>query len=651
MPVRVSAQTDSSLFRNIDSTVVSASRRTSPLSAKAEESRIDVAGIAKLPTLMGNADPLRFVRLLPSVQTGSELDAGIHIQGCDHGHNIVSIDGAPIYGANHLLGIFSVFNPSHFKTLDYSTTAPMLGYLGGSLDMIPDRGINEVSHGEASFGPMAVQGTLRLRTGRKSALTLSGRKTFLNQMYKPYLKVDGDPFEYGFGDFNASWAMTSGRDLVYADLFLSSDAANFTSMNNNLDLAFAWWNGLAAVHWNHVAGEALLSQTVFASVSSMRLDIQHIYDSGYVPSHTRHYGYKASFALDKFKAGAGISYYDVLPQYGQSTSGYLQNLGTKEIQKALQGDLTAGWNSGLFLSHWSVDAAMKASWYFSPEKDSFWSLSPALSLKYDMFRAGILELRTGTATQNIFNTGITSLGFPIEFNILAGRHGNPQSSIYGALSYNLRFHHDSFSLSADLYCRRLRNQLEYGGTILDFLRYGQDLDAILIKADGWNYGLNLIIHKQTGKLTGWVGYSLGRSMRRSSDGEVFPSNFERIHELDAAATYSARRWDAGGTFIAASGTPFTAPEAMYITSAQILCRYGKHNGARLAPYLRLDLNFNWYFRNDTHISHGINVSLYNALARDNQLSYKYTFRDGAFAYRPYCFALKLMPGIGWFYKF
>lgn len=635
----------------IDSTVVSASRRTSPLSARAESGRIDVAGLAKLPTLMGNADPLRFIRLLPSVQTGSELDAGIHIQGCDHGHNLVSIDGAPIYGANHLLGIFSVFNPSHFKTLDYSTTASMKSYLGGSLDMIPDRSTGGAGGGNFSISPMAAQGTVRFSTGGKSAIAISGRKTFLNQMYRQYLKVDGDPFEYGFGDFNASWALNTGADQVYADLFCSSDAAAYSSLNNNLNLDFGWKVGLAAVHWNHSAGEAMLKQTLFASSSSMKLGVEHLYDSGYIPSHTRHYGYEAAFSLGRLRAGASASFYDVLPQSGHSTSGYMQILGKEERQKALQGDLTAGWNSGLFLSHWSADIALKGSWYLSPERESFLSLSPAVSISYDMFRAGCLELKAGTATQNIFNTGVTSLGFPIEFNILAGRYGKPQTSVYGALSYNLRFLHDAYSLSADLYGRRLGNQLEYCGTILDFLRNTQDLNSVLIRADGWNYGLNLILHKQAGKLTGWISYSLGRSLRRSDDGDVFPSNFERIHELDAALTYSARKWDAGGTFIAASGTPFTVPEAMYITSGQILSRYGRHNGARLAPYIRLDLNFNWYFRNDGQVSHGINASLYNALARDNQLAYKYKFHDGAFAYRPFCFALKLMPGIGWFYKF
>ena len=175
---------------------------------------------------------------------------------------------------------------------------------------------------------------------------------------------------------------------------------------------------------------------------------------------------------------------------------------------------------------------------------------------------------------------------------------------------------------------------------------------MLTVADGWNYGINLILHKQAGKLTGWLSGSLGRSLRRGEDGSIWPSNFERLFEMNTVATWTERKWDAGGTFTVASGTPFTAPESFYLLDSKLICVYGPRNGKRLAPYIRLDLNFNWYFRKDKDLTHGINFSIYNALANDNELSYYFHYReDGSFAYVPFCFSLKLMPGIGWFCKF
>lgn len=649
------AQTDSSLHHTLDSTVVAARKRTSPISAQAVGTRVDMKAIAKLPTIMGTADPLRFIKLLPSVQTGSEVDVGIHIQGCDHGHNLVSINDAPVYGSNHLLGIFSVFNPSHFSSMDYSTNA-VHGRLGGSLDMRPSQAIPDKVSADLNLNLIAAQGTVRVKTGERSALSISARRTFLNQVYSSFLKVGTapyqDPFEYSFGDLNIALVANPSRsDKIYADAFYGSDRAYYSSESNPLGIDFGWRNGMAALHWDHYEGDVLIKQMLFASATDTDIAVQYNGEAGNIFSDTKNYGYKGSVSSGRWLGGAELLFFDVLPQYPRHTSGYMTGTAEAVRQKAIDGTAYASWTSNILFQHWTMSARLGGNWYYSPEKESFWSVSPTISLAYDMFHNGRLELRAGSSTQNIFLTGVTSLGFPVEFNVMSGRFSDPQKSIWSSLSYDLKWDQEAYAMSASIYFRRLYNQIEYSGSIFDYLGSEYDLGSLLLNADGWNYGLNLIVHKQAGKFTGWAGYSLGRSLRRSEDGEIFPSNFERIHELNIAATYTARRWDAGGTLVAASGTPFTAPESMYLTASQIICRYGKRNGARLAPYIRLDLNFNWYFRNDGKVSHGINASLYNALACDNQLSYRFVYEDDSFAYRPFGFNLKLMPGLGWFYKF
>lgn len=652
IPGRISAQTDSSLVRTIDSTVVAAHRRTSPLSARAE-TRVDMKGLGKLPTILGAADPLRFIRLLPSVQTGSEIDAGIHIQGCDHGHNLISIDGTPVYGSSHLLGIFSVFNPAHFGIMNYATTASSRGRLGGYVDMVPDRSIPDRSiSGDFSLGLVAAQGNLKLRTGENSALSISARKSFLNQLYKSYLMVEEDTFLYGFGDVDLGWTwQATEKDRIYADVFYSTDAAEYASLENNLGVHLGWSNVAAALHWQHRGSDILLKQSIFASGYNARADISYNFEGGFIPYHTRNTGYKALMQWRDFDFVANLSYYDVLIPSPVHQSGSMTSATSEEAQQAMEGRISTAWSKYLTLN-WKVKAELTGGWYLSPEKQSFWQLDPQVAISYNMFRSGLMELRAGSATQNIFLTGVSSMGFPIEFNFLAGKYGAPQRSLWASLAYNLDFRQEAWAFSAELYWRRLYNQMEYTGTLLDYLRADSSLAGMLTGADGWNYGINLILHKQAGKLTGWLSTSLGRSLRRGEDGSIWPSNFERPFEMNAVATWTERKWDAGGTFTVASGTPFTAPESFYLLDSKLICVYGPRNGKRLAPYIRLDLNFNWYFRKDKDFTHGINFSIYNALANDNELSYYFDYReDGSFAYVPFCFSLKLMPGIGWFCKF
>lgn len=168
-----------------------------------------------MPHILGNADPMHYAQLLPGVQTNSEYDAGLHIQGCDNSHNSVSLGGVPIYNAAHLLGFFSIFNAGHFNEMSLlksPASASFPNRLGGSVDMLTPTWLGAEdglsaggTHGELSVGPMSSQGTLRLPLGRRSLLLLSARAAYLNLLYSKWLEVDGDEVKYDFSDYNLSY--------------------------------------------------------------------------------------------------------------------------------------------------------------------------------------------------------------------------------------------------------------------------------------------------------------------------------------------------------------------------------------------------------------------------------------------------------------
>ena len=100
----------------LDSTVFTSERHTSMLEiSPAMPINVNTDLLRRIPSLTGTPDPIRFVKLLPGVQTGTELDAGLHVLGTENSHSLVSVDGVPIYGATHILGLFSTFISSHFE--------------------------------------------------------------------------------------------------------------------------------------------------------------------------------------------------------------------------------------------------------------------------------------------------------------------------------------------------------------------------------------------------------------------------------------------------------------------------------------------------------------------------------------------------------
>ena len=256
--------------------------------------------------------------------------------------------------------------------------------------------------------------------------------------------------------------------------------------------------------------------------------------------------------------------------------------------------------------------------------------------------------------QNLFQLGYTSTGLPCEFWALAGDLCPPQRSHGFSITYNVE--RSVLAFSAEAYYKKLYNQLEFFGSIMDLMTSVYDLSSSVQQGDGRAFGFNAMLHKRTGKLTGWVSYAFSRSLRTFDNpyyqGE-YPSNHERIHELDLVATYDFGRWNLGGTLMAASGTPYTRPESFSVLGDRVFCYYGEHNGARLPAYFRVDLSLNWFFHKDARRKSGLNFSLYNVLMRNNAVAYGLMrdYDSDTFTFRPLYFNIMLLPSVAYFYSF
>jgi len=237
-----------------------------------------------------------------------------------------------------------------------------------------------------------------------------------------------------------------------------------------------------------------------------------------------------------------------------------------------------------------------------------------------MFRKGTITLQSGIKHQYLAQTGMSNVGLPIEFWVAAGRYFKPQRATYGILSYDLAFIHAQYSLSVQAYYRRLSNQLEYTGFLFDMLTRPYSLEDNLLICSGYNYGLNVMLSKQAGPLTGWLSYSYGQSLREG-DGELYPrlfhSSHERRHEFNAVVNYSIGRFELGANFIMASGCPYTPARNLFLMANTLIIYYDEYNSAQLPHYLRLDLSATYNLPQRGRLDHSFNFSLLNATAHKN----------------------------------
>lgn len=642
---------------------VKGKRLRSHLKALDDASIVDMSLMDYMPRILGNADPIHYAQLLPGVQTNSEYDAGLHVQGCDNSHNYVSLDGVPIYNATHLLGFFSIFNASHFSEMSLtksSTSASFPNRLGGSVDMLTPTWIcGEDSlqangkHGEIAVGPMSSQGTVKLPIGKRSMLMVSARAAYLNLLYSKWLEMDGDHVNYDFADYNATYiTQLDDANVIKAEAYWGYDNLKIGQADQCMQTKIKWDNTMAALHWYSRHSKWQTEQSVYFTRYANRVRLNETSIDVGVRSYIYDIGYKGRLKFGRWDCGADVIRHELMPQ--DIATGGTINANVAPTKKQRTVEASAYMKYLLPLSQrLALETGLRFTYYYN--KDRFASLDPNIKLRWDASQASQFSLNLGIHHQYLYQTGFSSMGLPTEFWLSSSNEFRPQYAYNASLQGNFWLKDREYRLTTELYFKKLEHQVENSGNIFDILYSSYSLEGALMKGKGYNYGANIMLEKRRGKLTGWVSYSFGRAKRRF-DGDRYSgwysASHERIHELNAVATYKiGKRMELGATYVLASGVPFTRIKYAYMVSNNIVSEYGPYNGDRIKPYMRLDLSMNYDFKNSGDKRSGINFSLYNATMYNNILSYRIKVYKGQVRYATFSFLMPILPSISYYYKF
>jgi hypothetical protein len=198
----------------------------------------------------------------------------------------------------------------------------------------------------------------------------------------------------------------------------------------------------------------------------------------------------------------------------------------------------------------------------------------------------------------------------------------PQISNQVALGYFRNFKDNMFEFSVETYYKTLENQIDYKNGADLFLN--TDVEAELEYGKGRAYGAEFYIHKQTGRLTGWVSYTLSRSLRtfeNINEGKEYSAKQDRIHDIAIVGMYSlSEKVKLSGNWVYNTGSAVTFPSGSYIVDNIKVPYYTERNGYRMPAYHRLDFGVTWIRVKTEKRESSWNVSLYNAYGRQNAYS-------------------------------
>ncbi len=613
--------------RELDEVEVVQERSTQLVDIHRNKLVIDAHDLQNMPKFLGTSDPIRYLQSLAGVQTNNETATGIHIQGCDDYQTLTAINGVPIYYPNHLLGLFSTFIAPHFEAIEVEQSEHnglMENRIGGYVNLTTPRRQPARFRMEGNVGLVNTDLTLTIPCGNKSALYLSGRGCYIDLLYRRWLRFENMQLGYWFADGNITYALhPTDRDEVGISGFYSYDAMRVAG--SGLGISLCWQNAMGQLYWRrnlrHGQWQTTLSGSHYGNKGRLQLPI----GAGRLLSGWTSIDLKNRFrwALREdlsLSCSADYTHYLNTP-IQVADSGLMVIQGAAAPMRQGQ-EVSLGVN---LLHEVSDRFAYSVGLHGSAFHSTHWygGGEPRVSLIFTPAPRHELTAYAGLYTQYFHKVCLTQGGLPTDFFTLADSSFVPERAIGTGLRYTVHLSERKYTLQAEAYFKQIYHIVESQGNVMALVNNGFDYNNLLVRADGRNAGLNLMLQKNSGVLTGYISYSYGRALRKipaldGSEHYIYAASYEREHDLNVVLNANfAKRWHISAQFVLASGIPYTPVEEVYLLNNTLIWRYGKYNSRHIPIYHRLDLSCSCDIIKRNGHELGINLSLYNVYCHHN----------------------------------
>ena len=626
---------------------------------------LDMITIKKIPALMGEVDVIKSITLLPGVQSASEGSSGFSVRGGATDHNLILLDGAPIYNASHFLGFFSVFNNDVVKDATlYKGDIP--ANFGGRLSSVLDVTVKDEM--PKRFG---VQGGIGLVTSHlmletplfdhKTSVMMAGRRTYAG-LILPFMGEDLNKSKINFYDVNAKVTQSLGKnDRLFLSFYNGHDQFSMQQM-----IGLGYGNSSATLRWSHIFSDRLTSNlSLIGSRYRYSIDMNYSpYDfsiSAGTDAASLNYDFFMHWNdqhVSKFGLTTGVQSYlqGEIDDRGGAISQYLQVDQSKSVARK-------GLEHAIYFTHdytptprLSFRAGVRLSCFQNIGEEDLFVFSeglhivtdtlhygkgevfqtvvnpePRMAAKYQLDEHSSIKASYSRTVQYAQVASSATGGLPFDVWFPTSPNVKPQKCDQFALGYFRNFKDDAIETSVEVYYKNMQNVIDFKDNAIT---YGYLLvDGELRVGKGRSYGAEFLVRKNVGKFTGWISYTYSRTfrtIREISHGKEYRSPYDRPHNIVIVGSYDVSpRVTLAANWIYNTGQPVTFPYGQYTINGATYAVYnGKRNESRYPDYHRLDLSFTYKLGklDNRRWQHEINVSVYNAYARHN--TWAITFDQG-----------------------
>lgn len=633
--------------------------------------------IKKIPVILGEADIIKSILLLPGVTNAGEGASGFNVRGGSADQNLILLDEAIIFNSSHLFGFFSVFNPDAIKDIKlYKGGIPARygGRVSSVLDIFQKEGNSKELKFNGGIGAVAsrllVEGPIKKD---KAAFLIGGRASYAH-LFLPLFDIDNTAYFY---DLNTklNYRINENNNIFLSGYF----GRDVFGINDSFVNTYG--NAVGNFRWNH-----LFSDKLFSNLSLIYSDYYYGLKLDFVGfdwnSGIRNFNVKYDlkhYLNDKLQINYGINnvYYQFNPgriKPSNSDSGIIEEQLIQkyanefaayiDVEHRVSDNLSLGYglrfsnfirlgqeelnvyennNPVLFDPLLQIYREAEPIDVATPGKGgslaTFNNFEPRVSAAYTLNEKSSVKASYTRLAQYLHLLSNTSSPTPLDVWTPSGPFIKPQLLDQYALGFFRNIKDGDYSLETEVFYKDIQNRIDYidGANLIA----NNAIEQIILNGEARAYGLELLFRKNVGKFQGWLAYTLSKSEQRTP-GRIIPSDdgvtnletginfgqwyntpFDKTHDISLFVSYELnKKWTFNSNFVYQTGQPTNYPVGQFDFQGLTVPYYGLRNEERLPDYHRVDLSATLTpKKNSTRKVKGEWVfSLYNAYNRQNAAS-------------------------------
>ena len=601
--------------------------------------KLTAATIKQIPVVLGEADIIKSLILLPGVTSAGEGASGFNVRGGAADQNLILLDEAIVFNSSHLFGFFSVFNPDVIKDIRLfkgGIPAKYGGRLSSVLDIYQKEGNNKKFNLTGGIGLVSsrllAEGPIEKE---KSSFLIGGRASYAH-LFLPLFDNDNKAYFYDLNT-KVNFKLNEKNNLYFSGYF----GEDVFGINDSFINTYG--NTVANLRWNHIFNDKLFSNlSLIYSDYFYGLTLDFVgfeWDSGitnfnfkYDLKHYLNNTFMLSYGINniytKFNPGkiipnrpnSGIIAEKLTDKYANEFAAYIDaehkisenfrlqygirfsnftRLGQKQLN-IYQNNLPVVYNTQ-FKKYESAIAIGTETFKRSTSIANFNNLEPRLSLSYILNEDTSIKASYNKMAQYLHLLSNTSSPTPLDVWTPSGKYIKPQILNQFALGYFKTIKNGDYSLEVETFYKDINNRIDYinGANLIA----NNEIETVILNGKARAYGTEILFKKNEGKLKGWLAYTLSKSEQLTqgrnanepgiNQGNWYSTPFDKTHDFSINASYNLNdKWKFNSNFVFQTGQPTNYPVGQYEVQGLNVPLFddNRRNADRLPAYHRLDFS-------------------------------------------------------------